>query len=129
MQDVLQIVSMFASYKFHWPGALTTIYNLFSFANFNVELLAPECSFSFTYDLKWTLTESIPLVIVGAILCVLLSARALQWVQRVALRQLPMGATSDVRLLDVCLGILLTGLYYVYFGTRPLACRPLLLCW
>lgn len=38
-QDVLQILAMFSSFKFRWPGALTTIYDSFSFANFNIELL------------------------------------------------------------------------------------------
>jgi hypothetical protein len=55
---------MFASFEFKWPAALTTLYNTFSFANFNLELLAPECSFTVSYSTKWFLTESIPVMLV-----------------------------------------------------------------
>jgi hypothetical protein len=116
VQDVLQIVSMFASFKFKWPPALMAIYDSLSFSNFNIELLAPECSFSVNYATKWFLTESIPIMLVGGVLVVLGIARVFQWLQRKLLGRLPMGATSDVHLVDVCLGILLTGLYYTYFG-------------
>jgi hypothetical protein len=116
LQDVLQIISMFASFEFKWPAALTTLYNTFSFANFNLELLAPECSFTVSYSTKWFLTESIPIMLVCTVLIVLTSAKVFQTGQRVLLGRLPTGAVSDVHLTDVCLGIVLTGLYYVYFG-------------
>ena len=51
---------------------------------------------------------------------VLISARVFQLGQRLLLGRLPTGATSDMHLTDVCLGIVLTGLYYVYFGTCQL---------
>ncbi len=116
LQDVLQIISMFASFEFKWPAALTTLYNTFSFANFNLELLAPECSFTVSYSTKWFLMESIPIMLVCIVLIVLTSAKVFQAGQRVLLGRLPTGAVSDVHLTDVCLGTVLTGLYYVYFG-------------
>ena len=122
MQDVLQIISMFASFKFKWPGALTTLYDTFSFANFNIELLAPECSFTISYSTKWFLTESIPVMLVCTVVIVLISARVFQLGQRLLLGRLPTGATSDMHLIDICLGILLTGLYYVYFGECVFEC-------
>lgn len=107
---------MFASFKFNWPPALITLYNSLSFSNFNIELLAPECSFSVDYATKWALTESIPLLLLVGVGVVLVGARLLQTCERRLLGRLPTGATSDVHLIDVCLGILLTGLYYTYFG-------------
>ena len=121
-QDVLQIISMFASFKFKWPGALTTLYNTFSFANFNIELLAPECSFTISYAMKWFVVESIPIMLILTVAVVLISARVFQLLQRLLLGRLPTGATSDVHLIDICLGIILTGLYYVYFGEQTVVC-------
>ncbi len=43
LQDFLQVLSIFAAFKFKWPPALVAIYNAFSLASFNLELLAPEC--------------------------------------------------------------------------------------
>lgn len=89
---------------------------------------APECSFTVTYSTKWFLTESLPIMLVLVILSALIIARLFQSAQRLILRRLPTGATSDVHLTDVCLGILITGLYYTYFvvvrtGLAPFNCR------
>ncbi len=37
------MLSIFASFNFEWPPALVALYNAFSLASFNLELLAPEC--------------------------------------------------------------------------------------
>ncbi len=42
-QDFLQVLSIFAAFKFEWPPALMSVYNSVSLASFNLELLAPEC--------------------------------------------------------------------------------------
>ncbi len=43
LQDFLQVLSIFASFNFEWPPALVALFNAFSLASFNLELLAPEC--------------------------------------------------------------------------------------
>ena len=44
---------MFAGFGFDWPDAIIAIYDAFSIANFNFDLLAPECSVSLTFESKW----------------------------------------------------------------------------
>jgi hypothetical protein len=39
------VLSIFASFDFEWPPALHKLFNVFSLAGFNLELLAPECRF------------------------------------------------------------------------------------
>jgi hypothetical protein len=47
LQDFLQVLSIFASFNFEWPPALVALYNAFSLASFNLELLAPECRWEY----------------------------------------------------------------------------------
>jgi hypothetical protein len=53
VQDFLQVLSMFAGFRFDWPPAVMAVYNVFSLINFNFELLAPECSLSVNFETKW----------------------------------------------------------------------------
>lgn len=107
---------MFAGFKFEWPSALTSIYNSISLANFNLELLAPECNIQVNYEGKWFVTQSLPLILAFAIVVVVVATRLLQLLQRLVCHVLPFGATSDVSLTDTCIGILITGVYHLYFG-------------
>ena len=52
-QDFMQVLSMFANFGFAWPPAITSLFNLLSLVNFNLELLAPECSVSLDFEAKW----------------------------------------------------------------------------
>ena len=115
MQDFLQILSIFASFNFAWPPQLISLYHSLSLASFNLQLLAPECSISINYEDKWLVTASLPLILVGAVLLVVSMTRLLQFVQSSVFHVLPFGATSDTSLTDVCIGILITGNYYLYF--------------
>ncbi len=110
-------MSIFAAFKFEWPPALIALYNKVSLASFNLELLAPECSFSVNYEAKWLVTESLPVILVAAVLVVLVGTRVMQFVQRTVFKTLPFGAAGDVNLVDVCIGILISGSYYLYFRT------------
>ena len=53
MQDFLQGLSMFAGFNFEWPPAVKRIFNVLSVVNFNVNLVAPECSIALSYETKW----------------------------------------------------------------------------
>ncbi len=44
-----------------------------------------------------------------------MGTKLLQEVQRRVLKMLPFGALSELNLLDVCIGIFITGTYYLYF--------------
>ena len=107
--------SIFAAFKFEWPPALVTLYHSVSLASFNLELLAPECSISVNFLDKWLVTEALPLVLVLSISLVMLGTRVLQYIQRTAFKVLPFVAVGEVNLTDVCVGILISGNYYLYF--------------
>ena len=47
---------------------------------------------------------------------VVIMTKALQYLQRVVLGVLPFGALSAVSLVDVCLGMLVSGTFMMYFG-------------
>ena len=114
-QDFLQIISIFSAFDFDWPPLLLSIYNSLSLAAFNLEFLAPECSFSVNYESKWLVTQSLPVLLFASVVIVLFATRALQWIQRKVFHVLPFGATGDINLVDVCIGILISGSYYLYF--------------
>ena len=77
-QDFLQILSIFASFKFQWPPELTSVFDTLSLASFNLEFLAPECTVSFRYIEKWLVTSSLPIMLAVAVLIVLLGVKVLQ---------------------------------------------------
>jgi hypothetical protein len=60
--DYFQVVAMFAQTKISWPPAITAMYTWMSAFNLNLELMAPECSFEFDFESKWSLIQSIPLI-------------------------------------------------------------------
>ena len=110
------MLSMFAGFNFQWPPAVTGLYHAFSLINFNFELLAPECSVTLNYEAKWYIVESLPAILVGSVGVVIVSTRLLQWGQRRVLGRLPFGALSTLNLIDVCIGIFISGLFMLYFG-------------
>jgi hypothetical protein len=82
-------------------------------------LLSPVVLFSFsvTYESKWLVTQGLPLILLLAVGLVLVLTRGLQFVQRKVFKVVPFGATGDLNLVDVCIGVLITGSYYLYFRT------------
>ncbi len=115
-QDFLQILSMFAGFKFDWPVALSTLFNIFSLVNFNMEILAPECSFSVNFEAKWLVVQLLPVMFLVVVALVVTATRIVQWVQQRVLHVLPFGAASDVSVLDTGIGVLITGLFHLYLG-------------
>ena len=49
LQDAIQVYAMFVAFNFNWPTALHDVFASMSLLNFNIELVAPECSVSWTY--------------------------------------------------------------------------------
>jgi hypothetical protein len=107
---------MFAGFDFDWPVALSTLFNIFSLVNFNLEILAPECSFSVNFEAKWLVVQLLPVMFVVVVALVVTATRIVQWVQQHVLHVLPFGAASDVSVLDTGIGVLITGLFHLYLG-------------
>jgi hypothetical protein len=74
-------------------------------------------SFSVSYEPKWLVTQCLPIILVLAVGVVLASTRLLQLLQRKVFKVVPFGAAGELNLVDVCIGILITGSYYLYFRT------------
>ena len=60
--------------------------------------------------------QSLPLILVGGITVVMTGTRVVQLVQRHVLHVLPFGSLGQFSLPDVCIGILVSGLFMMYFG-------------
>ncbi len=62
------------------------------------------------------IVQALPLFLIGGILFVMLVTRALQLVQSKVFHVLPFGALSNLSLVDVCMGIFVSGVFMLYFG-------------
>ena len=60
--DFAQIVAMFAAFDFAWPVALRRSLNSVSASNFNLQILAPECSVTWSFKQRFYITQSIPVL-------------------------------------------------------------------
>ncbi len=87
--------------------------------------LPPTLSFSVTFESKWMVTEALPLILLAAVLVVMACTRVLQLMQRTVFHVLPFGALSDTSLVNVCIGVLISGSYYLYFCKRVPSDCPL----
>ncbi len=115
-QDFIQVLSMFSGFGFRWPPEVLDLFSAFSIINFNLELLAPECSVNIAFENKWYVVQSLPLLLLAGIAVVMTVTRTIQWVQQHVFRVLPFGALSQHSLLDSCIGILISGVFMLYFG-------------
>ncbi|KNC48480.1 uncharacterized protein AMSG_04928 [Thecamonas trahens ATCC 50062] len=63
----LQISALFGQFEIDWPSLADSLFAAMSFANFNLELAAPECAFEAKspYLLKYLLTMLLPLYFVA----------------------------------------------------------------
>jgi hypothetical protein len=60
--DYFQVLAMLMRADVAWPAAVRNLYHWLSIFNFNLDLLAPECSLpSFPYWQKWVVIEMLPL--------------------------------------------------------------------
>ena len=54
---------MFTSLNFSWPPQLLMMFKALSFASFNLDLLAPECTIKSSYESRWLVTQALPAVL------------------------------------------------------------------
>ena len=73
-------------------------------------------SVSINFETKWYIIQALPLTLTLGITVVVVTTKALQWLQRTVLGVLPFGALSVVSLADVCFGMLISGIFMLYFG-------------
>ena len=78
--------------------------------------LASFCSVSLNYEMKWFIVQSLPVLLFCGTVVVIAATRLLQQVQVKVFHTLPFGAMSQVGLVDVCIGILISGIFMLYFG-------------
>jgi hypothetical protein len=62
------------------------------------------------------IVQSLPLILVGGIAVVVAATRVVQLVQTRVLHVIPFGSLGQFSLSDVCVGILVSGLFMMYFG-------------
>jgi hypothetical protein len=64
--DYVQILSIFANTKADWPELVINIYDFFSMFSFDINITAPECTFSISYRKKWIIVMATPLACLAA---------------------------------------------------------------
>lgn len=70
--DYFQVLAILAtSNRIYWPKAILDVYASFSVANFNLDLMAPECSFhAMTPERKWVGVVMLPFVALATFLLI-----------------------------------------------------------
>jgi IPT/TIG domain len=66
--DFLQVMTMFAGFKFQWPPAVRSIFSFAAVFSFNVsEQAAPECTITVTFFQKWLALQLFPAAVIALI--------------------------------------------------------------
>jgi hypothetical protein len=68
------------------------------------------------------IVQALPVLLVSGILVVMSLTRCIQIVQQRVFRVLPFGALGSMTLSDICVGILISGLFMLYFGEHITVC-------
>eukprot|EP00937_MAST-01D_sp_MAST-1D-sp2_P003135 g3135.t1 len=107
--DYFQVLAVLAaSNRVRWPGAVITVFQAFSASNFNLDLMAPECSFKeMSYQTKWALIECMPLFALGIFLCIHFS----KWAHKKFVQKRTKKLHNHIHMV---IGMSLTAMYYFY---------------
>jgi hypothetical protein len=66
--DFFQLLSILSSFGFQWPVQLKSMFNILSFASFNDQMVAPECSVAtWGFKQKWYLSQALPVILALAL--------------------------------------------------------------
>lgn len=123
--DFLQVLAMFGSFQLEWPPQLQTLFVVSSSSNYNVELVAPECSLSFSFLQKWVVMQTLPV----AYLCIIMLIAGAA-ILHARWRAIGCSATSPQyqrfrKAVDSwrtqMVGFAVTGMYTLYFVTVRLS--------
>jgi hypothetical protein len=113
---------MFRGFAFPWPAAIDSLLAVTSVSTFSVEIAAPTCTVSFTYDQEWLAMQLFPpvmavVLVFGVVLAnfapLLLSGR----------RNCTSARKALYTTADTVIGGVFTLLYYTYFMASWLRLR------
>lgn len=96
----IQLISLFATLPFAWPQTTLTMFDVFSFSNFNADLFSPECAVSSTYWSKWVLKLLFPVLAISFLGILYLLVQHSRRFREVYLRVLYFDPLSRVRALQ-----------------------------
>jgi len=72
----VQLLSLFATLPFAWPQTTLTMFDVFSFSNFNADLFSPECAVrSSTYWSRWVLKMLFPVLAISTLAMIYVGVR------------------------------------------------------
>ena len=107
--DYFQIMSILAmSNTINWPYNIKQIFNVLSFFNLNLDLMAPECSYpKVPYTVKWSMIMALPIFACGFFLMVHMGV----WAKKRFIEK----RTKDLhRHIHLMIGTSLIAFYYFY---------------
>ncbi len=59
--------SMFHAFKFPWPSAISSMFDVASMSTASVDLTAPQCTINLTYSDKWIASQALPVFLLGVL--------------------------------------------------------------
>ena len=116
--DYFQILSIFANTKAEWPELIVKIYDFFSMFSFDINITAPECTFSITYRRKWIIVMLFPLVM---LLCAVIFHVSYTMYKR--FKKHKRGAKASMHRHKL-ISMSLLGFYYLYLYLASTAIDP-----
>lgn len=84
--DLFQILSMFHGFKYPWPAAITTLFDIASVSTASIEMTAPQCTISLTYVQKWAASQVLPVFLLGVLVFGIATSVLLRAVQAVVVQ-------------------------------------------
>jgi hypothetical protein len=78
--DFVQVISITAAFQLDWPAGLQSVFNGLSSLNFNVQLVAPECTVGASYWDKWWVVMTLPEIMMGVFVGTFFCMKAFQYI-------------------------------------------------
>jgi hypothetical protein len=131
---------MFHAFKFPWPAAVASLFDVASLSTASIDLAAPQCTINLSYPAKWIATQVLPVFLVSVLVLGIGASVALRscqtvvalWRRRVVAAAALGARWSVARLVssvlatfvngiaeatDVLVGAIFTILYFTFFIT------------
>eukprot|EP00742_Colponemidia_sp_Colp-10_P001542 GILJ01001654.1.p1 GENE.GILJ01001654.1~~GILJ01001654.1.p1 ORF type:complete len:2297 (+),score=271.16 GILJ01001654.1:26-6916(+) len=75
----VQTVAVYSGFAVHWPGAVSSFMNTFSFFNFNLEFVKPDCMVEISYEMRYLGKIVVPLIFVATFFALYGVSQACVW--------------------------------------------------
>jgi hypothetical protein len=112
---------MFVNLAFAWPQELKDVFSPISLFNFNIQILAPECSVKWTYTNKFFTIASLPVLAVVCTFIVALGIYIKNYAKSKWERKQGKSLSPPTER-DSLYGIVLSSFYYVFLQVRGRFC-------